>query len=280
MGKMGSITVLGVLGLALLLVLGGQILFVVAAFRQSIGWGIAVLLIPFASLVYLFKHWSEARAGFLTTIAGFMIFGGFIGANPEARATFLEKAQAQAHLPDTQAKTKTEDAATQIAELRLRLETLEAAFAQDGVALMAQYQELDRQRKALAPNDTAAIEKFNVTAAAYQASNTRRKQMQQDIATTRAKLDQLLEARSRNHAANRPAGGKSVVVYSTSTCPACRVAKQYMAQKGVAYQEIDIERSPTGREAFQRLGGRGVPLIIVGEKRMEGFNSQEFDRML
>jgi hypothetical protein len=45
-------------------------------------------------------------------------------------------------------------------------------------------------------------------------------------------------------------------------------------------KEIDVEASREGMAAFQKLGGRGVPLILVGDQKMEGFNSQRLEQML
>lgn len=73
---------------------------------------------------------------------------------------------------------------------------------------------------------------------------------------------------------------KQVVIYTTSHCPYCKQAKQYFAQKGIRYREIDVETSMSGKEAFRKLGGNGVPLIMVGDKKVDGFNAQELDRLL
>jgi glutaredoxin len=73
---------------------------------------------------------------------------------------------------------------------------------------------------------------------------------------------------------------KQVVIYTTSHCPYCKQAKQYFAQKGIPYREVDVETSLTGKEAFRKLGGNGVPLIMVGDKKVDGFNAQELDRLL
>jgi glutaredoxin len=172
---------------------------------------------------------------------------------------------------------------TQIQACRAQLESLQETFAQEGPELARQYKALEAQRKTLKPTDTAAITKFNESAAAYQARNAAGRQMQQQIAITQKQLDDLLDARTRATAASAPAGakgGKKVVMYTTSHCPACKAAKQYLAQKGVAYQEIDVETSSDGRAAFQKLGGHGVPLILVGDKRMEGFSAQALDAAL
>ena len=41
----------------------------------------------------------------------------------------------------------------------------------------------------------------------------------------------------------------------------------------MGYREVDIEASDAGRREFDEYGGSGVPLIIVGERRMRGFDA-------
>lgn len=65
------IMVLMVVGFMISLV--GSILFLVAAFRQSVPWGLAVLLLPFAALVFLFMHWSQAKRAFMVQLLGTLI---------------------------------------------------------------------------------------------------------------------------------------------------------------------------------------------------------------
>ncbi|MCW5591966.1 MAG: DUF4124 domain-containing protein [Burkholderiales bacterium] len=72
----------------------------------------------------------------------------------------------------------------------------------------------------------------------------------------------------------------AVTMFSTSWCPHCRRAKAYFAQKGVDYREVDIEASESGRREFEQYGGSGVPLIIVGERRMRGFDPGAMDQLL
>lgn len=74
--------------------------------------------------------------------------------------------------------------------------------------------------------------------------------------------------------------GKQVVIYTTSHCPYCKQAKQYLTQKGIPFREVDIEMSLSGDAEYRRLGGNGVPLIMVGDKRLDGFDARELDRLL
>jgi glutaredoxin len=68
-------------------------------------------------------------------------------------------------------------------------------------------------------------------------------------------------------------------MYATDWCPHCARAREHFRKNGIDYVEHDIEKSPQARSEHQRLGGRGVPLILVGEQRMNGFNAARFDAL-
>lgn len=70
--------------------------------------------------------------------------------------------------------------------------------------------------------------------------------------------------------------GGSVTMYSTSWCGHCKNARRFFASKGITYRDIDVESSPEARREFKRLGGSGVPLILVGSKAMSGWDPEEF----
>lgn len=72
---------------------------------------------------------------------------------------------------------------------------------------------------------------------------------------------------------------KKVIIYSASWCGVCTTAKKYFKQKGIPYKEYDVETSAKGRKDFKRLNGRGVPIILMGKKRMDGFDQSYFERL-
>ena len=63
-----------------------------------------------------------------------------------------------------------------------------------------------------------------------------------------------------------------VKMYATSWCPYCAKARTYFSRRGIAYVEVDIEKSREGRAEYDRLGARGIPVILVGPQRMNGFS--------
>ena len=67
-----------------------------------------------------------------------------------------------------------------------------------------------------------------------------------------------------------------VVLYGASWCKYCKKARAYFRQNRIAFTEFDIEKNSRARKEFDELGGRGVPLIIVGHYKMNGFNVSTF----
>ncbi len=63
-----------------------------------------------------------------------------------------------------------------------------------------------------------------------------------------------------------------VVVFSTVRCGYCVRAKAFLDKHKIKYTNIDINKSSEGRKRYKKLNGRGVPLILVGDKQIRGFN--------
>lgn len=78
---------------------------------------------------------------------------------------------------------------------------------------------------------------------------------------------------------NRPSRGKSVVMYSTAWCGFCRKARNYLKQNKIPFTEYDVEKSEKGRRDYKKLNGRGVPILLIGDKRMNGFNVNRFKQL-
>lgn len=72
---------------------------------------------------------------------------------------------------------------------------------------------------------------------------------------------------------------KAVVMYSTSWCGYCKKAARHFRKNKIPFTEYDIEKSAKGARDYKRLKGRGVPVILIGDKRMNGFSARTFDRI-
>lgn len=72
---------------------------------------------------------------------------------------------------------------------------------------------------------------------------------------------------------------KEVVLYSTQRCGFCRKARAHFAARGIPYTEDDVETTEKGWRDYNRMNGRGVPIILIGGERMNGFSASLFDQM-
>lgn len=64
-----------------------------------------------------------------------------------------------------------------------------------------------------------------------------------------------------------------IKIYSTSWCPSCVTAKHLLDQKGLAYEEINIEKINMSREELAEItGGMTVPQIVVNGTNIGGFD--------
>ncbi len=70
--------------------------------------------------------------------------------------------------------------------------------------------------------------------------------------------------------------GKQVVIYTTTACAHCRRAKEFLRERGIAFREMDVSASQRARKELQRLGARGVPVLLIGGERMDGFEPKRF----
>jgi glutaredoxin len=73
---------------------------------------------------------------------------------------------------------------------------------------------------------------------------------------------------------------QQVTIYTTEWCGICKRAKAHMQKNKIAYKEFDIEKNATGQRDYNKLNGNGVPIILVGKQRMDGFSPERFDQLL
>lgn len=70
-----------------------------------------------------------------------------------------------------------------------------------------------------------------------------------------------------------------IELYSTDWCKYCKQAKAYFKQYNIAYTEYNIEKSRDARRRYKKLGARGVPVIVMGDRRMNGFSPAGFKKL-
>ncbi|MFM9887211.1 MAG: glutaredoxin domain-containing protein [Burkholderiales bacterium] len=73
---------------------------------------------------------------------------------------------------------------------------------------------------------------------------------------------------------------RQVTLYGTSWCPYCARARAYFQTYRVAFKELDIEKSAAANAEFKKLGGNGIPLIVIDGMTIQGFDEQKLEMML
>lgn len=72
-----------------------------------------------------------------------------------------------------------------------------------------------------------------------------------------------------------------IKIYSTPTCPYCKMTKQYLSSKGFSYQDFNITEDSSAQEEMVRISGQmGVPVIDVDGKIIVGFDKPRIDSLL
>ena len=69
---------------------------------------------------------------------------------------------------------------------------------------------------------------------------------------------------------------KRVTMYSTTLCHFCRDARQYFSANKIPYLELNIEKSSAALQQFKAMKAFGTPTIVMGEKKLIGFNVARF----
>jgi len=74
---------------------------------------------------------------------------------------------------------------------------------------------------------------------------------------------------------------KRIVVYSTQTCPYCRMLKEFLEEKKIPFETIDVGSS---REAVMELrkksGQMGVPVVDIEGTIIVGFEKEKILKAL
>ena len=65
-----------------------------------------------------------------------------------------------------------------------------------------------------------------------------------------------------------------VIMYATSWWGFCKKARKFLRNENIEFIEYDIEKSREGREQYEKLNGRGVPLMVVKGKIIRGYSPQ------
>lgn len=73
---------------------------------------------------------------------------------------------------------------------------------------------------------------------------------------------------------------KNIIVYTSSTCPYCTAAKDYLKSLGQEYTEKNVSTDAEARKELMKMGYMGVPVIIIDGNEMVGFDKEKISELL
>ncbi len=75
--------------------------------------------------------------------------------------------------------------------------------------------------------------------------------------------------------------GKTVTIYSTPSCHFCHAAKDFFAEKGVAYTDYNVlDNMEKRQEMIDMTGQMGVPVIRIGDDVIVGFDQAKIEELI
>jgi glutaredoxin-like protein NrdH len=70
---------------------------------------------------------------------------------------------------------------------------------------------------------------------------------------------------------------KSVIVYSTEDCVECSFVKKMLTEEGIPFEVRDVLKKEEYQEEVEKFGFLGVPVTVVGDRAVKGFNPEVID---
>ncbi|WP_394237117.1 glutaredoxin family protein [Niallia oryzisoli] len=67
---------------------------------------------------------------------------------------------------------------------------------------------------------------------------------------------------------------KPVIVYTMDDCVECSVVKQMLTAEGIPFEARNITNSEEYKKEVEKYGFLGVPVTVVGERAVKGFNPE------
>lgn len=72
-----------------------------------------------------------------------------------------------------------------------------------------------------------------------------------------------------------------VVMFSTPTCSFCNTTKRYFRENRIRFTDVDVSKDEKAARDMQRKTGQtGVPVILINNRPIVGFDKNKIDRML
>jgi glutaredoxin 3 len=80
---------------------------------------------------------------------------------------------------------------------------------------------------------------------------------------------------------NDATGKKKVRVFSTPSCPYCATLKEFLKEKGVEFEDIDVSSDQKAKEEMiEKSGKLEVPVVEIDGQIVAGFDKEKITKLL
>jgi glutaredoxin 3 len=74
---------------------------------------------------------------------------------------------------------------------------------------------------------------------------------------------------------------REVKIYTTPACPYCKMAKKFLDDNGIKYQEFNVAEDKAARKEMKdKCNSLGVPTICIDNEVLVGFNEAQLKEKL
>ncbi len=74
---------------------------------------------------------------------------------------------------------------------------------------------------------------------------------------------------------------REVKIYTTPTCPYCKMAKKFLDDNGIKYQEFNVAEDKAARKEMKdKCNSLGVPTICIDNEVLVGFDEGQLKEKL
>ncbi|MCK4338918.1 MAG: NrdH-redoxin [Candidatus Cloacimonetes bacterium] len=72
-----------------------------------------------------------------------------------------------------------------------------------------------------------------------------------------------------------------VIVFTSPYCSWCKRVKSYLQQNRIRFTEVDVTKNTSAaRDIVKRTGQQGIPVTLVNNRPVIGFDKAKLDRLL
>lgn len=73
----------------------------------------------------------------------------------------------------------------------------------------------------------------------------------------------------------------TITVYSTPTCPYCKLVKEFLKEQSLSFEDVDVSADSEAAKHMVKLSGQmGVPVVDVGGQIIVGWNKNALEEVI